>query len=209
MNVGSELEENRTNVWDRETLKQSFLKLLLNNLAVAALTVLIFYLSLVTTSAPVNSEDRATIDRAIGLLEAKGFEREVFLLRRAATFRASDNWLNQMTDKENAYAATNFPLAMITVYPDFFTKAIDDTERAMILLHEAQHLRGAGEPEAYEFVWRSRRQLGWTTLSHGMTQTFITVELQTREYNPQMFTCPAKLWDDCTENLQTGRRAKR
>lgn len=209
MNVGSELEGGQTNGWNAQTLKQTFLKLLLNNLAVAALTVVIFYLSLIITSAPVDSEDRQTIDRAVALLEARGFEREVFLLRRAAMFRASDNWLNQLTDKENAYAATNFPLAMITVYPDFFTKAHDDTERAMILLHEAQHLRGADEPEAYEFVWRSRRQLGWTQLSHGTTPTFITIELQTREYNPQMFTCPAKVWDDCTETLETGRQAKR
>ncbi len=209
MNVGSEFEGGQTSGWDAQTLKQSFIKILFNNLAVAALTVVIFYLSLIITSAPINSEDRETIDRAIALLEAKGFEREVFLLRRAALFRASDNWLNQLTDKENAYAATNFPLAMITVYPDFFIKAQDDTERAMVLLHEAQHLKGANEPEAYEFVWRSRRQLGWTTLSHGTTATFITIELQTREYNPQMFTCPAKLWDDCTETLETGRQAKR
>lgn len=157
----------------------------------------------------MRAEDRETIERAVQLLEARGFEQEVFLLRRAATFRSSDNWLNLLVDKENAYAATNFPLGTITVYPDFFTKADDDTERAMVLLHEAQHLKGANEPEAYEFVWRSRRQLGWTTLSHGTTPTYTTIELQTREYNPQMFTCPAKLWDDCTENLETQRQAKR
>lgn len=205
MNVGSELEGRQINGWDAQTLKQSFVKILLNNLAVAALTFIIFYLSLVVTSFPVDRQDRETIDRAIALLEARGFEREAFLLRETTTFRASDNWLNQLTNKENAYAATNFPLAMITVYPDFFIKAADDTERAMILLHEAQHLRGADEPEAYEFVWRSRRQLGWTTLSHGTTATFITIELQTREYIPHLFTCPANYWDDCTENLQTRR----
>jgi hypothetical protein len=79
----------------------------------------------------------------------------------------------------------------------------------MVLLHEAQHLKGGDEPEAYEFVWRSRRRLGWTQLSHGTTPTFITVELQTREHNPQMFTCPENFWNDCTENLQTRRQAKR
>jgi hypothetical protein len=209
MNVDSEIEGGEINGWGAQALRQLFLKLLLNNAAVAALTVVIFYLSLVITSSPIDSQDRETIDRAIALLEAKGFEREVFLLRHTATFRSSDNWLNLLVEKENAYAATNFPLAMITVYPDFFTKAQDDTERAMVLLHEAQHLKGAGEPEAYEIVWRSRRQLGWTQLSHGTTPTFINIELQTREYNPQMFTCPANLWDDCTENLQTRRQAKR
>lgn len=207
MNVGSETEGG--DGWDAPPQKRRFLKLLLNNSAVVALTVVIFYLSLVITSAPMPAEDRATIERAVALLEAKGFEREVFLLRRTATFRASDNWLNLLVEKENAYAATNFPLAMITVYPDFFTKAADDTERAMVLLHEAQHLKGAGEPEAYQFVWQSRRQLGWTQLSHGTTPTYVTIELQTREHNPQMFTCPANFWDDCTENLQTRRQPKR
>lgn len=205
MNVDSELESGVISGWNAPVQKQTFLKLLLNNSAVAALTVVIFYLSLVITSAPMRAEDHETIERAVQLLEARGFEQEVFLLRRAATFRSSDNWLNLLVNKENAYAATNFPLGTITVYPDFFTKTDDDTERAMVLLHEAQHLKGANEPEAYEFVWRSRRQLGWTTLSHGTTPTYTTIELQTREYNPQMFTCPAKLWDDCTENLETRR----
>jgi len=209
MNVDSELGTGAVSSWNAPVQKQTLLKLLLNNAAVAALTVVIFYLSLVITSAPMRAEDRQTIERAVALLEARGFDEEVFLLRRAATFRSSDNWLNLLVDKENAYAATNFPLGTITVYPDFFTKATDDTERAMVLLHEVQHLKGADEPEAYEFVWRSRRQLGWTQLSHGTTPTYITIELQTREYNPQMFTCPANLWDDCTENPQPGRQAKR
>ena len=195
MNVDSELGTGAVSSWNAPVQKQTLLKLLLNNAAVAALTVVIFYLSLVITSAPMRAEDRQTIERAVALLEARGFDEEVFLLRRAATFRSSDNWLNLLVEKENAYAATNFPLGTITVYPDFFTKAQDDTERAMVLLHEAQHLKGAKEPEAYEFVWRSRRRLGWTQLSHGTTPTYITIELQTREHNPQMFTCPANFWN--------------
>jgi len=203
--VGNKLKINKIKSLDTRVEKQSFLKLILNNLAVAALTVIIFYLSLLITSTPIESYNQETIDRAIALLEAKGFDREVFLLRRVATFRGSDNWLNALTEKENAYAATNFPFAVITLYPDFYTKAQDDTERAMVLLHEAQHLQSNDETGSYEYVWRNRQKLGWTLLSHGTTPTFVTVELQTRENNPYLFTCPARLWDDCTENLQARR----
>ena len=151
------------------------------------------------------ADERSAVDRAVAVLEAKGFASEVFLLRNVTTFRSSDNWLNQAVGGENAYAATNYPFGIITIYPDFYTKAADDTERAMILLHEAQHLKNKNEAEAYAYVWRERQRLGWTTLSHGTTPTFVTVELQTRENSPELFTCRSKAWDDCTETLQARR----
>jgi hypothetical protein len=200
--VGNKLKNNKVNNSGKQVQKESFFKIILNNLAVAALTIIIFHLSLLITSSPVESYNQESIDRAVALLEAKGFDREVFLLRRVATFRGSDNWLNLLTEKENAYAATNFPFAIITLYPDFYTKTEDDTERAMILLHEVQHLKSSDEAGAYEYVWRNREKLGWTTLSHGTTPTFVTIELQTRENSPHLFTCQSQMWDDCTENFQ-------
>ena len=164
------------------------------------LGVVILYLSMVTTSAPMSSGNLQSIDRALAVLESKGFDREVFLLRHAATFRSRDNWINDyVVPSENAYAATNFPVGIITVYPDFYSKAADDTERAMILLHEAQHLQGGSEADAYAYVWQNRERLGWTQLSYGSTETYVTIEQQTRENAPELFTCKAKLWSDCTE----------
>ncbi len=151
------------------------------------------------------ADERSAVDRAVAVLEAKGFASEVFLLRNVTTFRSSDNWLNQAAGGENAYAATNYPFGIITIYPDFYSKAVDDTERAMVLLHETQHLMNKSEAEAYAYVWRERQRLGWTTLSHGTTPTFVTVELQTRENAPELFTCRSKAWDDCTETLQARR----
>lgn len=180
-------------------------KALINYIIIAALTMTIFYLSLIATSAPITSEEREAIDRAIGVLEEKGFEREVFLLRRAATFRGGGNWLNEYTNWDNAYAATNFPFGIITLYPDFYFKAVDDTERAMILLHEARHLQGGDERDAYKFVWENRERLGWTILKYGTTASFVTIEQQTRENAPELFTCAEKLFDDCTVNLQKRR----
>ncbi|NNF00480.1 MAG: hypothetical protein HKN25_15790 [Pyrinomonadaceae bacterium] len=170
-------------------------------LLIGILTLLIFYLSLITTSQPLSSSESQSVARAISLLEQKGFRGEAFLLRNVATFRRWDNWLNELAESENAYAATNFPFEIITLYPDFFEKAVDDTERAMILLHEAQHLKGASEKTAYETVWRNRTKLGWTLISHGVTETYVTIELQTREHSPELFTCSKNLWNDCTESL--------
>jgi hypothetical protein len=139
------------------------------------------------------------------VLKEKGFDREVMLLRNVVSFRGTDHWLNLYVEKENAYAATNVPFAIITLYPDFYTKTVDDTERAMILLHEAQHVQMADEREAYAYVWRNRERLGWTLNTHGLTPTFITVSDQTREHSPEVFTCPDKMWNDCTESLLRAR----
>ena len=170
-------------------------------LAVTLCLLSIFHSSLLVTSQPLRADESAQVERAIDLIEAKGFSREAFLLRRLTLFRNTDNWLNSMTDKENAFAATNYPFNIITLYPDFFTKAADDTERAMILLHEVQHLQGGNEREAYGFAWRNRQQIGWTILSHGTTESYITVEILTREAAPELFTCTDKIWNDCTEEL--------
>jgi hypothetical protein len=174
--------------------------------AVASLLgIFILYLSLIATSVPVSSKERAAIDRAIDVLYARGFTRDAFLLRHAATFRTGDNWINDLDRKENAYAATNFPFGIITLYPDFYTKAEDDTERAMVLLHEARHMQGADERQAYAYVWQNRARLGWTTLTHGSTPTYITIDQQTRENVPELFTCSANLWSDCTEPMLARR----
>lgn len=159
----------------------------------------IFHSSLLVTSQPLRADELEAVTGAIDVLEAKGFKREVFLLRHLTLFRNSDNWLNSLTQKENAYAATNFPFNVVTLYPDFFTKASDDTERAMILMHEARHLQGADEHDAYEYAWRNRARVGWTMLSHGTTESYITIETLTRDVVPELFRCEDKLWKDCTE----------
>lgn len=164
-----------------------------------------FHLSLVVTSAPVSSDEREAVKRAINRLEARGFEREVFLLRHTVTYRSSDHWLNRLAVSENAFAATNFPFQIITLYPDFYMKTTDDVERAMVLLHEAQHLLGKDEAAAYAYVWQHRGRLGWTQLTHGTTNTYVTIEQQTRENVPALFNCPSNFWNDCTETLRAQR----
>ena len=167
-------------------------------LAMTLCLLSIFHSSLLLTSQTLAADDAATVTRAIDLLDRKGFSKEAFWLRRLTVFRASDNWLNSLAPKENAFAATNFPFNIVTLYPDFFSRAKDDTERAAILLHELQHMHGAGEHDAYEFVWRNRQKLGWTMLTHGTTESYITIEILTRESVPELFRCTDKLWDDCT-----------
>ncbi|MDI1240778.1 MAG: hypothetical protein PSX80_02510 [bacterium] len=167
--------------------------------ASAVLAIIAFYLSLVSTSLPPTAYERLQIDNAIQLLADRGFSEEVFLLKGTTTFRATDHWLNSFVDKENAYASTNFPFQIVTVYPDFYSKAEDNTERAMVLMHEARHLMGENENEAYAYVWRHRKQLGWSMKTHGSTDSYVTIEQQTREMAPELFNCPEKPWEDCTE----------
>ncbi len=133
------------------------------------------------------------------ILQKKGFDDEVFFLDKLAVFRSNDNWLNASIDKENAYAATNFPFEIMTLYPDFYNYTVDDTERAAVLLHEAKHLQGMDEREAYDFVWKNRKKLGWISAIYRNSTVWNGVRKQTMEYSPQLFVCDEKPWRDCSE----------
>ena len=166
---------------------------------VVIFAVLGFYLSLIGSSKSLIYDDKQTVKRAVSILDEKGFADEVFLLNYLTAFRADDNWLNASVPKENAYAATNYPFEIITIYPDFFTYPVDDTERAAILLHEAQHLKGADEKEAYSNVWKNRHKLGWTKQFYGRSVVWLNIRKQTKELAPEMFVCNDKDFGDCTE----------
>jgi len=159
-----------------------------------------FYLTLIVSAKRLEFGEKKQVEAAVLILEDKGFGREVFLLRYLTAYRATDNWLNASVEKENAYAATNYPFEIMTIYADFFEYPQDDTERAAILLHEAQHLKGADEKEAYTFVWKNRRQLGWTREYYGDSVIWLNVRKQTRELAPELFTCEKNDYADCTEN---------
>lgn len=158
-----------------------------------------FYLSLIGSASSLSIEEKQSVRASIAILREKGFADEVLLLETFAVFRSNDNWLNASVAKENAYAATNFPFEIITLYPDFFTYPIDDTERAAILLHEARHLAGKDEHDAYEFVWKHRRQLGWTSESYGKSPVWLNIRGQTRENVPMLFICDFLEAGDCTQ----------
>lgn len=168
-------------------------------LAVCLFTLFGFYLSLLVSAKRLAYEEKQKIERAIQILDEKGFSKEVFLLRYLTAYRANDNWLNASTREENAYAATNFPFEIMTIYPDFFLYSQDETDSAAILLHEAQHLLGKDEPEAYEYVWKNRHRLGWTQETHGSSKVYQNTQRQTREVAPQLFQCGGKINNDCTE----------
>ena len=184
---------------------RGFLKPVLLKRAVVCLTVLIgavfaFYASLVLSADSLRSVERARVAAAIKHLERSGFSQEVFLLRHVTVFRANDNWLNASVQKESAYAATNFPFEIVTLYPEFFTYPLDDVERAAILLHEAKHLQGKDEKEAYEFVWKNRRRLGWTSKDYRNSLMWREIRKITREYSPELFVCEFNEYRDCTEH---------
>lgn len=163
-----------------------------------------FYVSLLFSADRPGVQEKATINAAIDIIESRGFAQEAFILRHVASFRRTDNWLNASVAKENAFAATNFPFEIVTVYPDFYSYPFDDVERAAILLHEAKHLQGADEKEAYEFVWRNREQLGWTLEKYATSTVWSEIRKQTRDYVPVMFVCENNFFSDCTEKVSHG-----
>lgn len=163
------------------------------------LVLLGFYLSLIVSAEKLLPDERKAVNDAILVLEERGFVNDIVLLKHFTAFRRNDNWLNASVEKENAYAATNFPFAIITLYPDFFEFPADDVERAAILLHESRHIVGDNEKEAYTFVWKNRKKLGWTSEEYAGSLVWQNVRNQTKEYAPDLFICEFNPADDCTE----------
>ncbi len=168
-------------------------------LAATALLLVGSHASLLLTSTPATYDEREQVGRSVELIERAGFTREAFLLRRLTNFRTTDNWLNAYAGHANAYASTNFPFEVVTLYPDFFRYPADDVERAAILLHEARHLSGADEAEACDSVWRDKARLGWTRDKYGETRVWQNVTELSRRHAPSLFRCGDDGRQDCYE----------
>ena len=182
-----------------KTLKSRVLTRALICACVCVAVFLGFYFSLVVSAHSLSIDQKYSVRRAIGVLKEKGFSDHAFLLENLTVFRSDDNWFNASVTKENAYAATNFPFEIMTLYGDFFTYPIDDTERAAILLHEAEHLKGKNEHDAYEFVWKHRQQLGWIKEKYVQSPVWQNIRKQTLDYAPKLFICDFNEFADCTE----------
>lgn len=167
--------------------------------AVCCAVILGFYLSLMASAKGLSSEQAYQVRRSIAVLNERGFSNEILLLSHFSVLRSEDNWLNASVAKEDAYAATNFPFEIITLYPDFFTYPVDETERAAILLHESRHLRGEDEHDAYKYVWTHRKQLGWTKEKYIESVVWRNIRKQTSDNVPELFTCEGNGIGDCTE----------
>ncbi len=182
-----------------QSMNRVFLRRVFIFVSAILFTVGGFYVSLIGSASGLSLEQKQTVNRAVRVLDRAGFSTEVRLLDHFTAYRSTDNWLNASVEKENAYAATNFPFEIMTIYPEFFNMPVDDVERAAILLHEAQHLKGANEHDAYRFVWKNRDKIGWTRGAYGNSIVWRDVRKQTRETVPELFMCEEKEFADCTE----------
>jgi hypothetical protein len=179
--------------------KRSLGKRVLWVLGMTCLILTVYYLSLLMTSDPIKWQQRQTVESAITVLDQKGFGKEAFVLRHLVSFRSTDNWWNTQVGHHDAYAATNFPFEVLTLYPEFFDTAKDDTERAAILLHESYHLFGSGEAAALEGAWRNKSRVGWTADKYGETKVWKNTKELTMSEVPQLFRCGLDGASDCMQ----------
>ena len=193
--VSGEFDED----FDEVKPRRGLLKRVAWILSVTCAVIVAWHASLLLTSEPATMSQRLQVRGAVDVIERGGFSRELFLLRRLTCFRTTDNWWNRSVGHGEAYASTNFPFEIITLYPEFFKYPTDDTERAVILLHEARHLAGADEHEAFKSVWRDKARLGWTREKYSETRVWKNVSDFTRRYAPELFTCGQDGKQDCTE----------
>jgi hypothetical protein len=177
--------------------KRSLLKRIAWVLGTTLIILGICYLSLLITSDGLQPDQREEVRKAIAVLKQQGFNREAFILGHLTAFRATDNWWNRYIGHREAYAATNFPFEIVTLYPEFFSVPVDDNERAAVLLHESCHLMGSGEEAALGTTWRNKRQLGWTIDRYKQTRLWNATEPLTRAQFPYMFQCGADGQSDC------------
>jgi hypothetical protein len=114
--------------------KRGLLKRLTWILGATLIALLMCYGSLLISSDGLQPDQRESVQQAIAVLEQHGFNREAFILKHLTVFRSTDNWWNRYLGHRDAYAATNFPFEVVTLYPEFFSVPIDDNERAAVLL---------------------------------------------------------------------------
>lgn len=177
--------------------KRSIVKRLLWIAGVTLFILFGFYMSLRVTSDDLGYGQRQIVRRSISILEQRGFSKEALALGTFASYRGTDNWWNRFVGHRDAYAATNFPFEVLTLYPEFFADSFDDHERAAILLHEACHLFGSGEESALEHVWRNKRQLGWTEDKYAQTKVWNNTKELTMNLVPKLFQCGPDGKSDC------------
>jgi hypothetical protein len=166
---------------------------------VTAAILIACYSSLVLSSEGLGVEERQVVAKAIGELELAGFTRESFALRHLVSYRSTDNWWNHYVGHQTAYAATNFPFAVVTLYPTFFKYPVDDVERATILLHESYHLLGEAEEAALRRVWIAKARLGWTSARYSHTRVWKNTREWTAAGVPVLFRCGSDGQSDCLE----------
>ena len=143
---------------------------LLSIVAATTFVLMMAWASLLATADPLTAERRKMVTDAVDLLDRQGFTHQAWMLRHVVVYRGTDNWWNLYTGHQQAYAATNFPFEVVTLYRPFFTVATDDVERAAILLHESHHLLGSGETTALRETWVEKQRLGWTSVDYGRTR---------------------------------------
>src|SRR6267142_4529297 len=177
--------------------KRSFLKRVSWVMGATSFTLVIWYASLLTSSDALQPDQRDKVQNAIAVLSQQGFTREAFFLKRLAAFRSTDNWWNKYIGHRDAYAATNFPFEIVTLYPEFFDVPVDDKERAAVLLHESRHLLGDGEEAALRTTWQGKQRLGWTADRYQQTRVWDATERLTKAQFPYMFQCGANGQSDC------------
>ena len=161
--------------------------------------VVLAFLSLLVTSDGLTFDQRRLVNDAIAAVEKGGFDRDTTVLRHVVFFRSSENWWNRYVGHENAYAATNFPFAVVTLYPAFFKTPVDATERASILLHESQHVFGVDEGTALQRVWLAKGRLGWTAQNYSRTRVWRNTREWTKDAAPVLFSCGPDQQSDCVE----------
>ncbi len=177
--------------------KRSLLKRLTWIAGATLISLIVCYASLLITSSGLESDQREEVHKAIAVLERTGSTREAFVLKHCTAFRSTDNWWNRYIGHREAYAATNFPFEVVTLYPEFFSLPVDDIERAAILLHESKHLFGSGEESALGSTWRDKRRLGWTADRYKQTRLWNATEPLTKAQFAYMFKCGPDGQSDC------------
>lgn len=180
-----------------EPKKRSLLKRIVWVLVTTLIILGIWYVSLLMSSDGLQTDQVEKVQQAIALLQQQGFTREAFILKHTVVFRGTDNWWNRYVGHRDAYAATNFPFEVVTLYQDFFDLPVDDRERAVVLLHEAYHLIGDGEEAALQSTWRNKQRLGWTADKYRQTRLWNATEQLTRASFPYMFQCGSDGHSDC------------
>jgi len=137
----------------------------------------------------LSNDDAEVVNVAIAVLDpVPTLIDEAWVLHDAKYRRGKPPYLSAVCKiVGGCFAAAE--LGFLFIDDRFFDASLlhDSVEQAAVLLHEAFHLEGGNEHDAYAGVWVNKEKFGWTRESYSKYFLWGQVEAATRQYAPELF----------------------
>jgi len=172
-----------------DSLIASAMNIVIAVAAVVAVATALEYVTSVFGKSLSDPKEINTVDAAIAVLDpVQDLYSEAQVLRTAKYRRSKPPYLYGVCIyKGGCFAAAHYGFLFLD--DQFFDQNLlhDSVERAAVLLHEAFHLEGGNEHDAYAGVWVNKEKFGWTETPYSHYFLWGQVKAETMNAAPELF----------------------